>query len=37
LQEEWLKLDENIYKNLIDSMPRRISAVIDNKGNPTKY
>lgn len=37
LQEEWLKLDENIYKNLIDSMPHRIAAVITNKGNPTKY
>ena len=21
LQEEWLNLDENIYKNLVDSMP----------------
>jgi hypothetical protein len=37
LQEEWLKLDENIYKNLVDSMPRRIAAVIANKGNATKY
>lgn len=37
LQEEWLKLDENILKNLVDSMPRRIDAVITNKGNPTKY
>jgi len=26
-----------ICKNLVDSMPRRISAVIANKGNPTKY
>ena len=37
LQEEWSKLDENMYKNLVDSMPRRINAVIANKGNPTKY
>ena len=37
LQEEWSKLDENIYNNLVDSMPHRISAVIANKGNPTKY
>ena len=37
LQEEWLNLDENIYKNLVDSMPRRIAAVIENKGCPTKY
>ena len=37
LQEEWLKLDVNKYKNLVDSMPRRIDAVITSKGNPTKY
>ena len=37
LQEKWLKLDVNKYKNLVDSMPHRIEAVIINKGNPTKY
>jgi transposase len=37
LQEEWSNLDEDIYKNLIDSMPHRIAAVIANKGYPTKY
>jgi len=37
LQEEWLKIDEHKYKNLVDSMPRRIAAVIKSKGNPTKY
>ena len=37
LQDEWSKLDIGICKNLVDSMPRRISAVIANKGNPTKY
>ena len=37
LQEEWSKLDENILKKLVDSMPRRITAVIANRGNPTKY
>ena len=37
LQEEWINLDENKYKNLVDSMPRRIAAVIASKGNPTKY
>ena len=37
LQEEWLKLDEDIYKNLVNSMLRCIAAVIANKGNPTKY
>lgn len=37
LQEAWENLDENKYKNLVDSMPRRIAAVIANKGKPTKY
>ena len=37
LQEEWLNLDEKIYKNLVDSIPRRVAAVIENKGDPTKY
>jgi transposase len=37
LQDEWLKLDESMYKNLVDSMPRRVAAVIENKGGPTKY
>ena len=32
LQEEWLKLDENICKNLVDSMTHCICAVISNKG-----
>jgi hypothetical protein len=37
LQEEWSNIDINKYQNLVDSMPRRISAVIANKGHPTKY
>ena len=37
LQEEWINLDENKYKNLVDSMPRKIAAIIASKGNPTKY
>ncbi|RIA84091.1 hypothetical protein C1645_832760 [Glomus cerebriforme] len=31
LQEEWLNFDEKIYKNLVNSMPQRIAAVISNK------
>ena len=37
LQKEWVKLEKDMYKNLVDSMPRRIAAVIENKGYPTKY
>lgn len=37
LQEEWTKLDIKIVNDLIDSMPRRLQAVIDTKGGPTKY
>jgi DDE superfamily endonuclease/Transposase len=37
LQEEWLNIDDHIYQNLVDSMPRRITAVINSNGNPTKY
>jgi hypothetical protein len=37
LQEEWLKIDNHTIQNLIDSMPYRVAAVIENKGNPTKY
>ena len=37
LQEEWSNIDSNKYQNLVDSMPRRISAVIASKGHPTKY
>ena len=37
LQEEWSNIDINKYQNLVDSMPRRISAVIKSKGHPTKY
>ena len=37
LQEEWKNINEDIYKNLIDSMPWHIAAVIANKGYPTKY
>jgi hypothetical protein len=37
LQEEWSKLDQDIYNKLVDSMPDRVSKVIISKGNPTKY
>jgi len=37
LQEEWSNIEVNKYQNLVNSMPHRISAVINNKGYPTKY
>ncbi|GET59659.1 IS630 family transposase [Rhizophagus irregularis DAOM 181602=DAOM 197198] len=37
LQEEWSNIEADKYQNLISSMPRRISAVINSKGYPTKY
>ena len=37
LQEAWYKLDSSILTKLVESMPRRLNAVIDNKGYPTKY
>lgn len=37
LVEEWNNINIEILENLVDSMPRRIEAVIDSKGYPTKY
>ena len=37
VMEEWEKLDMAMVNNLIDSMPRRMEAVIDARGGPTKY
>lgn len=37
VQEEWVKLDMKKVNRLIESMPRRLQAVIDAKGGSTKY
>jgi len=37
VHEEWSKLDDQILTNLVESMPRRIQAVIEAKGYPSKY
>jgi hypothetical protein len=37
LQLVWDALPEEILTNLVASMPRRIQAVIDAKGAPTKW
>ena len=35
LKEEWARLDMNMIKGLIQSMPRRLQAVIDANGGST--
>ena len=37
LKEEWSKIPQEKYLNLIENMPRRIEACISNKGWATKY
>jgi len=36
-QEEWEKIEPSICQNLIESMPRRIEAVLKAKGGYAKY
>src|SRR6266478_1792263 len=36
-QEEWEKIEPSVCQNLIESMPRRIEAVLKAKGGYTKY
>jgi transposase len=37
LVEEWDKIEPDILANLVESMSRRVQAVIDSHGNPTRY
>lgn len=37
LIEEWNLSSPEVCKNLVDSMPRRVQAVLTAKGNVTKY
>jgi len=37
LQEEWANITSEELGNLAASMPRRLQAVIDAHGGPTKY
>ena len=36
LREEWSKFDVSVLWKVVNSMPRRIEAVLDAKGGPTK-
>ncbi|GFW94806.1 transposable element Tcb2 transposase [Trichonephila clavipes] len=37
LQEEWLNIAPETTRHLVESMPRRLEAVISAKGSATKY
>ena len=37
VEKEWEKIDKSVCQNLIESMPRRLAAVIKAKGGYTKY
>ena len=37
LQEEWSKIEPEVLENLVESIPRRVKAVIEAKGCPTRY
>jgi hypothetical protein len=37
LEEEWNKIEPEILTNLVESLPRRVQAVLDSYGNPTRY
>ncbi len=33
----WTKISEDSFQHLVESMPRRINAVLKAKGGPTRY
>ena len=37
VQEEWEKIPDSVCKDLVESMPRRVAAVIKAKGDYTEY
>ncbi|CAJ0953455.1 unnamed protein product, partial [Mesorhabditis belari] len=37
IRHVWKKISPQILQDLVDSMPRRIQAIISSKGGPTKY
>jgi transposase len=37
IQRLWMNMDASYLQGLVESMPRRVAAVIRNRGGPTKY
>ena len=37
VEREWGQIHNNVINNLVNSMPRRVKAVLDGKGNATPY
>lgn len=37
LKDAWDNIDPEVTKKLVESMPRRVQAVIESKGGPTRY
>ena len=37
IEKEWEKIPASLCQNLIESMPRRVAAVVKAKGGYTKY
>jgi len=37
VEKEWGKIEAGVCQNLIESMPRRVAAVVKAKGGYTKY
>ena len=37
LKQEWAKIEEEFLDKLMESIPRRIKQMIQNKGGSTKY
>ena len=37
VQVEWEMIGVDVHQNLIESMPRRVQAVLEAKGGHTKY
>ena len=37
VEGEWDKIDARVCQNLIESMPRRVAAVLEAEGGYTKY
>ena len=37
LKEEWVKINPDYLKKLVESLPRRVNEVIKSKGRSTRY